>query len=172
MPQVKPRSTDRTKGYMTPTESDYQCPHFQQRFIGWGEMNEKRAICEKDDANTTCDYRYMTRDGTPLCLRYWYGPKYEITDEIEMVYVQKQDANGNLLYRAADDSETTDVTDRRVMIPLSEERPVPYIQNTMAENPDTGEMEPTHPEFFSTQYEDTHEKIYDINDDIGWHKKV
>lgn len=172
MAKVKIRSLDRQKGYLTPTESDYKCPHFQDRFIGWGAINEKRAICEKDDAGTTCDYRHLTRDGTPLCLRYWYGPKFEIVDELDPVYVQKRDANGNLLYRAPDDTETTEVTDRAFMVLLSESRPIPYIQDTMVTDPKTGEVTSTHPEFFSSQYEDTHEKVYDINGDIGWYKKV
>lgn len=171
IPMVKPRSLNRQKGFLTPTESDTKCPHFMDRFIGWGTLNEKRGICEKDDDNVTCSYRYVTTDGTPMCLRYWYGPKYELVEDVEEVYIQKKDSAGNLVYKNPDGTETLEVTNTRAMVPLREERPVPYIQDTMAPD-DTGTMQPTHPEFFSTQYEDTHEKVYDVNGNIGWHKKV
>jgi hypothetical protein len=173
MPKVKPHGTlNRQRGYMTPTESDFQCPHFMERFIGMGALNERRGICELDTANISCDYRHVTSDGTPLCLRYWYGPKYEITDEVEPKYVQKKNQGGDLLFMNPDGTETTMDTGVRAMVLLTEERPVPYIENTKELDPDTGEMIPTKPQFFSTQYEDTHEKRYDVNGEIGWYKDV
>ena len=171
MPKVHHRSLNRTNGHLTPTQSDYQCPHFQQRFIGHGVMNEKRAICDARQ-NVYCDYRHETSDGTPLCLRYWYGPQYEVIENTDPVYVQKVNESGYPLYYAADGTETIELTANRVMVSLSEAYPIPYIQGTMTTDPDTGESVATHPEFYSTQYEDTHEKVYDINGDIGWYKKV
>lgn len=170
MPKIKMgRTTNRQKGYFTPTPTETKCLHFNERFIGWGIMNEKRAICDAPNG-VGCDYRHITSDGTPICLRYWYGPQYEETDVLNPVVVQKKDNNGNLLYYENDGvTETTAVTPTKVMIPLTEQKPIPYIQNTMALNPDTGNLEPTHPEFYSKQYQDTHEKMFGVNDNkLGW----
>ena len=122
-------SLNRQREFRTPTETENKCEHFYERFIGWGTWNERRAICDAQDTSSLiCDYRHVTKDGTPICLRYWYGPQYEIVDEIEEPYVQKQDDRGNLLYYDEDFNETTKKTDHPVMLPLTELRPIPYLE--------------------------------------------
>lgn len=135
-------STNRQKGFRTPTPSESQCDYFEERFIGWGKMNERKAICEHPSPHqmASCDYLHVTQDGTPLCLRYWYGPAYE---------------------------------EQKIDPPSKELKEVPYIKNSMVKDPDTGKLIPSHPEFFSKQYEDTHEKKFGIVDRrLGWHDNI
>lgn len=136
------RTTNRQRGYRTPTPADSKCDHFEERFIGWGARNDRTAICEHPDPHhMPCDYLHVTQDGTPLCLRYWYGPGYEVQE-----------------------SEP----------PSKELKPVPYIEDSMQDDPNhPGDKIPTHPQFFSKQYEDTHEKIFGIVDGkLGWHSNI
>lgn len=121
-------SLDRTGKHFSPTAPDDQCEYFEKRFIGWGRMNERRGICEATiDDDFICDYRRVTTDGTPLCLRYWYGPKYEIVDAVPEPEVQKKNVNKQPLYYDGAGAETTAKTKEPVMIPLSEAKPVPYL---------------------------------------------
>lgn len=122
---------------ITPTTIDSPCPHFKERFIGWGVRNERRAICESKDPNLACDYKYVTKDGTPLCLRYWYGPRFEITDEIDEPYIQRTDEYGRPLYYDEEGNETHHVTDRAIWVLISEENPVPYLAKYTVQEKDT-----------------------------------
>lgn len=159
------RTTNRQLGFITPTPSDSKCPYFYERFIRHGVfIKENRAICELHNPNVICDYKHITTDGIPFCLRYWYGPKYEIVDEINEPTVHKVDDNGNLLYYEADGvTETRSVTSKPVVLPVSQAYPIDYVVNSNEPNI----------QFFSTQYEDTHEKIFGTNGNrLGWHHDV
>lgn len=176
MPKVKiGRTTDRQKNFSTPTTSETKCPYFYERFIGWGVMNEKRAVCGLVTIGTIdCDYRHATTDGTLLCLRYWYGPEYEPVYLLDPVYVQKQDIDGNFLYYEADGiTETIVITNKQVMVDLTSYLPVPYIENTKVMDPTTMIATSPHPEFYSQQYQDTHGKVFGINgNELGWFYNV
>lgn len=196
------RTTNRTLGFTTPTASDEKCPYFHDRFVRHGvALPEARAICELNDTNLLCDYRKMV-NGFPMCMRYWYGPRYELTDLIRTPYVQKRSPQGALLYYEIDGvTETINTTTRRVMIPVHEANPLVYNglpqHDVQMDYLFAGEMKPAwwlftqyEPElvdydtgfpamkygnmqFYSTQYEDTHEKRFFSNGgQLGWHKDV
>lgn len=77
---------DRTRGFFTPSESDYQCPFFRKRFFEHGPAKERRAVCEMKDGQGFCDYKLLQEDGTPICARYVHSPNYEIdADTGEMI---------------------------------------------------------------------------------------
>lgn len=196
------RTTDRTLGFTTPTASDEKCPSFHDRFIRHGvALPETRAMCDLEDTNLLCDYRRVV-DGIPMCMRYWYGPHYELVDLIRIPQVQKKNAQGALLFYEIDGvTETTQTTTRKVMIPVHEAYPFVYngkaVDNvqimqkfgndnkpvfwlisengTKAVETDTGypAMRYGNMQFYSTQYEDTHEKRFFSNGGrLGWHKDV
>lgn len=190
------RTTNRQLGFITPSASDEKCEFFKDRFIRHGSaLKENRAICEKKNNGIICDYQKEI-GGVPFCLRYWYGPQYEIVDELpHEPYEQKVDAGRNLLYYAADGvTETTAWTPLKVMIPLSEMYPIKYVKDNLDQKKtmlgiplfwdrsgihpvetivDTGEpvlMPNSALQFYSTQYEDTHEKIFSVRGNVlGWH---
>jgi hypothetical protein len=191
------RTTNRQLGFITPTPADSRCSYFEERFIRHGSaLKENRAICEKEDGNVLCDYRKVV-DGTPFCLRYWYGPKYEIVDEKPEPYVQKKDQYGRKLYLEADGvTETTTPTPLRAVQLLSEQRPIQYVEDGKSQATDDNDnllywdktVDPPvqtttqteypvwvyeSPQFYSKQYEDSHEKIFGINGNrLGWHLDV
>jgi hypothetical protein len=168
------RSLNLEDNVVTPTRQDTKCDYFYQRFIGWGKYNEKRAICDLDDPKIQCDYQDVKSDGTPLCMRYWYGPMYEIVQECDVPgLIQKRDKDGNLLFYEDDMTTMTIVkTDHPIMLEVSKERPIPYLENT-AKFDTSGNKVYTHPEFYSTQYVDTHLKKYVFKgNDIDWYYDV
>lgn len=155
------RTTNRQLGFLTPSASDTKCPYFADRFVRHGvATKENRAICEKANDGVICDYQ-KNYQGIPMCLRYWYGPRYEIVDEIEEPYVQKRNNAGQVLFFESDGvTETTVNTGHPIYVLHSVDRPLDYVS-------------PDNPQFYSTQYEDTHEKIFGINNNVlGWHKDV
>lgn len=184
---------DRDKAWATPTDPDDKCPYFHQRFIGHGVMNERRAICGSDDPNIACDYQHTLEDGTPFCLRYWYGPMYEVQQEVPEPQVQKKSPAGSFLYYDENGEETTTPTTRPVLLPVTKHQVIPYLEKTKVQERnqqdqllfwdesvtpmakttiDTGVpvMINTKPDFFSSQHEDTHGKIFDvIGNRLGWH---
>lgn len=199
------RTTNRTLGFTTPTVSDELCPHFNQRFIRHGvALKENRAICDKHFSDAPCDYqRYV--DGIPFCLRYWYGPKYEIVDLIRIPYAQKRDEGGRLLFYEIDGvTETTNYTAHPVSVPIHEAYPLKFTKEGSEAEQETGIIPPSKDEmplfwlyqngqepqkvdydtgypvlkygnmqFYSSQYEDTHEKrFYATGGRLGWHKDV
>lgn len=101
-------STDRTRGHVTPSESDAKCPFFKERFFEWGASHERRACCEMKEGAAVCDYQLIQNDGTPICARYAYGPDYEVVlkpgaiidDTFEPIpfikAMTKKDADGNV----------------------------------------------------------------------------
>ena len=196
------RTTDRTLGFITPTASDEKCPHFHDRFIRHGvALPESRAMCDLEDTNLLCDYRRLV-DGIPMCMRYWYGPQYELVDLIRIPEVQKKNDQGALLFYEIDGvTETTQTTTRKVMIPVHEA--YPFVYNGQAEanvqinqyfdkklkpaywlisqnGPQVVDYDTGYPmmkygnmQFYSSQYEDTHEKRFFSNGGrLGWHKDV
>lgn len=190
------RTTNRQLGFLTPSASDTKCDYFQERFVRHGvAIKENRAVCEKANSGIICDYQKEV-NGLPMCLRYWYGPKYEIVDEIDEPYVQKTNAVGQLLFFEADGvTETSMNTGHPILVPLSENRPIPYVEASKYQEVDSTKS-PLYwdnstppkktravtskpvwayesPQFYSEQYEDSHEKIFGINDGrLGWHKDV
>ena len=202
------RTTNRTLGFLTPTPSDELCPYFHHRFIRHGvALPENRAICDKEDLGLLCDY-YKNVNGIPFCMRYWYGPKYELTDLIRTPFVQKKTDTGALLFYEIDGvTETTAYTAHPVLIPIYDARPLKYGRDDWEKeqrmewlpDPITGKEEllpafweytqfepklvahdtgyPAYKwgnmEFYSMQYEDTHEKRFFSNGgQLGWHKDV
>lgn len=196
------RTTNRTLGFTTPTVSDEKCPYFYDRFIRHGvALPEARAVCELENTSLLCDYRKLV-NGIPMCMRYWYGPKYELTDLIRTPYIQKKNDKGALLFYEIDGvTETTQATTRKVMIPVHEAHQFTYNGPAQHDEQITyffgGVMKPAfwsfeqyEPEivdydtgfpvmkygnmqFYSTQYEDTHEKRFFANGgQLGWHKDV
>lgn len=141
------RTTDRTLGFIAPTVSDELCPHFHKRFIRHGvALPENRAICEKKDIGTFCDYLKEV-DGIPFCMRYWYGPKYDIVDLVRTPYIQIRNDKGSLLYYELDGvTETTNFTAHPVMRPVHEANPLIFTkEGSEAEQETTilpGETEP------------------------------
>lgn len=164
------RTLNRNRGYLSPTEADRLCPFFKGRFFEWGAM-DRVACCELDLVgfpDVRCDYRWQKTDEdgnvldpTPICLRYDYRP-FEIIEDgqvpaqalVPIPYIenspliQEVDANGNPLYwdsSTTPPTKTTIVTSDPVMI--HEKR-----------------------EWFSKQYDDTHQKRFGIRDgQLGWH---
>lgn len=196
------RTTNRTLGFTTPTASDEKCPHFHDRFIRHGiAIPEARAICELKDTNLLCDYRKIV-SGIPMCMRYWYGPDYELRDLIRTPYIQKRTEQGALLYYDVDGvTETVNTTTRPVMIPVHDANPIVYDglpeHDVQMDYLFGGEMKPAwwlftqyepqlvdydtgfpamkygNMQFYTTQYEDTHEKRFFSNGGVlGWHKNV
>lgn len=190
------RTTNRQLGFITPSASEQKCDFFSERFIRHGSaLKENRAICEKHNNGVICDYQKQV-GGVPFCLRYWYGPLYEIVDELAITpYEQKVDANGNYLYYETDGiTETITYTSRKVMVTISEKYPIQYLKDAMEQEKDTtGKLlfwdlsqtpaikteddtgvpvllPNSAKEFYSTHYEDTHEKRFGvIGNRMGWH---
>lgn len=187
--------------FRTPTESDRKCDYFEEHFIEVGAMRERRAICDMHEERQNCDYLYTLEDGTPLCLRYWYGPFYEKdVAPLPPKEVQKRNDIGALLYWQDDGTgikvETTTVTDEPVMVLLHDQYPVPYVVANMEPElddsgsplywdrsvdpavkttTDTGEpvMLKKQDEWYSTQYIDTHGKVFSTQaNQLGWRHKV
>ncbi len=74
---------NRDRGYFTPSESEILCPYFKRRFFEWGVSAERRAVCELQQSGVICDYRHITADETPICLRYEHGPDhYDIIPDV------------------------------------------------------------------------------------------
>ncbi len=199
------RTTNRTLGFTTPTVSDEPCPHFNQRFVRHGVgLPENRAICDKTLANAPCDYQRVV-DGIPFCLRYWYGPRYEITDLVRIPYVQKRNDKGSLVFYESDGvTETINYTAHPVLIPVHEAYPLKFTKTGAEAEQEIGVIPPStaqvplfwkyengappekvdydtgfpvlkfgNMEFYSSQYEDTHEKrFYPSGGRLGWHKDV
>lgn len=191
------RTTNRQLGFITPSPSESKCDYFNHRFIRHGvALKENRAICDKTDENVICDYRKMMPDGTPFCLRYWYGPLYEIVDEVDVPLVQKRDERGRPINLTSDGEETLELTGRPAYMLVSEQHPIPYIVDSefhehndedkplywdlsvtpaVKTTTDTGTpvILRKEKEFYSMQYEDTHEKIFGVNGNrLGWHQNV
>lgn len=156
---------DRTRGFITPSESDYQCPYFRKRFFEHGPMKERRAVCEMKEGAGFCDYRLLQEDGTPICARYQHGPQYEIIRDtgqnIDATYApipyiqgkmeQEKDDQGKPLFWDHTTDPPTKVTT------------------------DTGDpvMVSTVREWLTNDFIDTHEKRFRIQDHIlGWYHEV
>lgn len=80
MAKVKMNQTlDRRRGYLSPSEANFLCPYFKERFFQWGAV-DKVAVCELDNDSITCDYRDVQEDGTRICVRYDYVPLEIVED--------------------------------------------------------------------------------------------
>lgn len=194
------RTTDRTRGYTTPTSSEEKCIYFHDRFIKHGlSIKENRAICSKTDSTTYCDY-YKLVNGIPFCQRYWYGPIYEETDLIPIPHLQKRNEMGALLFYEDDGQTITyNKTDKPVVVPIYEAIPLFFTgdesekEQLMFSPPDSDSFAPAYweftnegtnmveydtgypayiwgnKEFYSSQYIDTHEKIFSTRGNtLGW----
>ncbi|WP_422661652.1 hypothetical protein ACK8P5_26380 (plasmid) [Paenibacillus sp. EC2-1] len=179
MSKVKINQTmDRRRDYKSPTESDRICPYFKERFFQWGDV-DKVACCELADSNLAkCDYRHNLDDGTKICARYDYFPKFEIIEDGEadtgldpIPYIESE----KLIYQKIDQATGLGLYLDTTVDPAIETTTssgVDHLGNVVTFDPVMIEEYPKR-QWFSKAYVDTHQKVWGINDrTLGWHHGI
>lgn len=171
------RTLDRRRDFRSPTEADLQCPYFKNRFFQWGAV-DKVACCELNSESPACDYRWVQEDGTRICIRYDYMP-YPI---IEDGTPPKTPLDPIPYLRAAENLTPKTVPNANggvdpLYLDTTVTPPVETINPTGVDadgNPVSFEpvMLSNKREWFSNQCQDSHQKVWGVNGELGWHHDV